>query len=118
MRFVYPHQMDAASHFIADLPTGTYVYFYSDRWSFDYETRRFLAPKASGIDRSVDFGTPSIAGAPVDYSIDVPGPVAFVFLGSYVDDTDVVAERYPGGTITEADRGGEVEFRAYVLTNR
>ena len=55
MRFVYPYQVDAASQYIDGLPPGTYVYFFSDRWSFDYETRRFLAPDATGEDRSREF---------------------------------------------------------------
>jgi 4-amino-4-deoxy-L-arabinose transferase-like glycosyltransferase len=118
MRFVYPRQMDAASHFIGGLPPGTYVYFYSERWSFDYETRRFIAPDAKGIDRSYEFGAPSVANGAVDYSIEVPGPVAFVFLGSYLDDIGAVAERYPGGATVEGDRDGEVDFRAYVLPQR
>lgn len=116
MGFVYPHEMDAASHFVRGLPAGTYVYFYSERWSFDYETRRFIAPDARGIDRSIEFGAPSIGGAPVDYSIGVPGPVAFVFLGAYLDDIGAVAERHAGGSMVEGDRDGKAEFRAYVVT--
>lgn len=115
MDFVYPREMDAASHFIGGLSAGTYVYFYSERWSFQYETRRFIAPDARGTDRSVEFGPQAAGSGPLDYSIDVPGPVAFVFLGAYLDDADALAERYPGSTIIEGDRDGKVEFRAYVV---
>src|SRR3972149_8483389 len=52
MKYVYPYQMDAASHYLSGLPDGTFVYFLSGNWSFDYETRRFIAPKAAGVDRS------------------------------------------------------------------
>lgn len=114
MRFVYPYQMDAASHFIAALPAATYVYFYSERWSFNYETRRFIAPNARGEDRSQEFGTLPTGAAP-DVSIDVSGTVAFVFLGPYVDLASAVVARYPGGTETDVRRGSEVEFRAYVV---
>ena len=115
MRFVYPYQLDAASRFIAGLPPGTYIYFFSDRWRFDYETRRFLAPQATGEDRSKKFGATSPDDA---YRIDTTGDVAFVFLGTYVDDVDKVREQHPGGTETEARRGDDVLFRAYVLTGR
>ena len=57
VRFVYPYQMDAASHYIAGLPAGTYVYFLSANWCFDYETRRFIAPDAQGVDRSASFAS-------------------------------------------------------------
>ena len=49
MRYVYPRQLDAASHYMDDLPRDTVVYFYSSRWSFNYETRRFLAPMTFGV---------------------------------------------------------------------
>jgi len=113
MKFVYPYQMDAASRFIAGLPPGTYVLFYSDRWSFDYETRRFLAPNATGEDRSVEFSP--LPGAP-DFSLGGHSKVAFVLLGTYLNDADRVRELYPGGTESEGRRGGDVEFRAYVLS--
>jgi hypothetical protein len=52
----------------------------------------------------------------VDYSIGVSGPVAFVFLGAYLDDIGAVAERHAGGSMVEGDRDGKAEFRAYVVT--
>ncbi len=116
MRLVYPYEIDAASRYIDGLPKDTYVYFYSDRWSFDYETRRFLAPGYTGEDRSKEFGTrlPIVGGAgdPVpDRSTDV----VYVFLGSYLSDADGVMLRFSGGTSAEGRRGGEVTFRAYFL---
>lgn len=113
MKFVYPYQVDAASRFIAGLPRGTYVYFYSERWSFDYETRRFLAPDAIGEDRSREFNPQP--GEP-DFSLAGRSKVAFVFLGTYLDDADRVRELYPGGTEFAGQRGSDVEFRAYVVT--
>lgn len=116
MRFVYPYQVDAASRYIDDLPKDTYVYFYSDRWSFDYETRRFLAPDYAGEDRSTEFrGTVAGAGEP-----DAPVPdrsknVAYVFLGTYIDRVKDVIGKYPGGGVSDAWRGDDIEFKAYFL---
>jgi 4-amino-4-deoxy-L-arabinose transferase-like glycosyltransferase len=111
---VYPFEDDAASKYIATLPPGTLVYFYSYRWSFDYETRRFLAPHAAGIDRSREFGgIPE--GEEVPLGADRARASAFVFLEPYMDLLDEVVRRYPGGTITEGRRGGALTFRAYYL---
>lgn len=37
------------------------TYFYSGRWSYDYEPRRFLFPDSLGIDRSKEFGEFTLA---------------------------------------------------------
>jgi 4-amino-4-deoxy-L-arabinose transferase-like glycosyltransferase len=120
MRFIYPYQMDAASHFIAGLPPGTTVYFFSSHWSFDYETRRFIAPRAAGVDRSREFRLASreITEDPIDLAADLSGDVAFVFLDSYLDQLDEVVGRYPGGAITETTKGEETLYRAYVLPQK
>ncbi|MBF6600373.1 MAG: glycosyltransferase family 39 protein [Dehalococcoidia bacterium] len=114
MRLVYPYEDDAASRYIASLPAGAMVYFYSDRWSFDYETRRFLAPRATGIDRSREFGGVA-KGEALDFSRDPQRPVAFVFLDAYLGDADTVTAQYPGGKLTEGRRGGELTFRGYLI---
>ena len=116
MRLVYPFEIDAASRYIDGLPKDTYVYFYSDRWSFNYETRRFLAPGYAGEDRSKEFGALSAAvGAPPDPAPDRGRDVAYVFLDSYLSDADGVMERLGGGTSVEGRRGDDVTFRAYFL---
>jgi len=117
MRITYPYQEDAASHYIAGLPPDTFVYFYSDWWSFYYETRRFIAPDAVGIDRSHEFGNVP-AGQPLELGADRTRDVAYVFLGTYIDDADEAQSLYPGGTATEGHRGAEVTFRAYFLPAR
>ncbi len=117
MRYTYPYQDDVASHYIAGLPKGTMVYFYSDRWSFGYETRRFIAPDATGVDRSRQFGgVPK--SQPLNFDARRGRNVAFVFLGDYLGDAATVAARYPGGTLTVGRRGAEVTFRAYFLPAR
>jgi 4-amino-4-deoxy-L-arabinose transferase-like glycosyltransferase len=112
VRFIYPYQLDAASTYIDGLPPGTEVYFYSDRWSFDYETRLFLAPSARGIDRSIEFGR---SADRQDFSADRSTDVAFVFLGTYLADFDTAVLAHPGGVETSAEREGELLYRAYFL---
>jgi 4-amino-4-deoxy-L-arabinose transferase-like glycosyltransferase len=113
-RFVYPYQLDAASHYMDGLPKGTFVYFYSDRWPFDYETRRFEAPNVTGADRSYDY-RPAPIQDPLDFDADRTRDVAFVLLGPYVDDLKRITDRYPGGLVEEQLRDGEILFRAYFL---
>ncbi len=113
-RYVYPYQLDAASRYMAGLPPGTFVYFYSDRWPFDYETRRFEAPDVAGVDRSYDY-RPQSPEAPLDLTADRARDVAFVLMGPYVDELKRVTDRYNGGVVEEQQRDGEVLFRAYYL---
>jgi 4-amino-4-deoxy-L-arabinose transferase-like glycosyltransferase len=118
MRFVFPYHIDRASHYMNDLPDGTYVYFYSRRWSINYETRQFIAPDSVGEDRSLEFRDRRRFpddDAPADVTIDVAGPVAFVFLPPYLELADEAEERYPGGGRHEYMRGDELVFVAYHL---
>ena len=117
MAFVYPYEEDAASHYIAGLPHGTLVYFYSDRWSVNYETRRFIAPDASGVDRSREFRNFPFEddGSPLNFDADRNEDVAFVFLGDYLGDIHEASSRYPGGVASEGKRGSETTYRAYFL---
>jgi len=114
VRFTFPYQLDAASRHMATLPDGTIVYLYSDRWSFAYETRLFLAPRALGLDRSFEFrgGDPQ---AELDFSADRTKDSVFMLLGGYVTVADLVEEEHPGGVLTEQVRDGEVLFRAYAV---
>lgn len=115
MRYVFPFQLDAASRYMATLPDDTLVYFYSDRWMFDYETRVYLAPGLDGIDRSVEFrrGQGQLGG--VDLSATLDRPVAFVFMEPDLDKLDQVVRLYSGGEVHEEQRGDDVLFRAYYL---
>ncbi len=116
LKYTYPYQLDAASRYIARLPRGTFVYFYSRNWRFTYETRRFIAPDAIGVDRSFEFrGASSVTPSSLDLAITRDGPVAFVFLAPYIGNLHDVSTLYPGGSITEATKGGETMFAAYYL---
>ncbi len=83
----------------------------SGRWSFNYETRQFLAPGYQGEDRSQEFGPLGL-----DLTTDGSRDVLYLFLPPYQDLIDQVAQQYPGGTTTESrDDDGQVLFRAYRL---
>ena len=117
MRIVYPYQLDAAARWMRTLPEGTHVYFYSDRWSIDYETVQFLAPGVDGEDRSREFRPLETVpdGGALRTDIDRGGPVAFVMLGDYLPDFDRIVLEHPGGTVVESRRGEDVLFLAYVV---
>ena len=98
---------DAAKYMDTLDPDEYYVYFYSDIWSIDYATRLYLAPDVRGANRSHRFG---------EYSHDVVpsrGTPLFIFLGDYLDDLEIVKERYPGREVTPNDFELRPTFRAY-----
>ena len=68
------------------------IYFYSGRWSYDYETVRFLYPDSPGINRSQEFGT-------FDLTKLDDGPVTYVLIGHYAQEIDRLEQLYPGGEI-------------------
>ena len=85
------------------------IYFYSPRWSYDYETRRFLYPDTLGMDRSKEFGSFSLE------RLD-PGPVTYVFLPPYDRELDSVMGLHPDGTaLSEKDAKGGTRFAVYHL---
>ncbi len=90
-RFIFAVEMTAASRYMATLPPETRVYFYSERWSFDYETRQFLAPETDGENRSSAFGDFSMTLGPGDHD------VTFILLGHYRDELETLWIRYPTG---------------------
>ena len=85
------------------------VYFYSNRWSYNYETRLFLYPDTPGIDRSREFG---------DFSIERidEGPVTYILLPPYDQEIETLRQLYPGGeTIEEYRPDGSRLFSVYHL---
>lgn len=107
--YVFTNEMTDAARFMATLPTDSYVYFYSDRWSVKYETRQFLAPNIRAEDRSAEFGH---LGFDVDPT---KGKPVFVFLGKYRPMYDAARERYPQGTLLLGSAAGRPTFVAYVV---
>ena len=95
-----------AAHRFGD--PGT-IYFYSARWSYGYETRRFLFPDSPGIDRSREHGT-------FDLDRLDRGPVTYVMIGGYAEEIDRLREMYPGGeAVEDRDDEGVVRFVVYHL---
>lgn len=108
-RSTFGEEFVAASEYMRGLPGEPFVYFYSGRWAFNYETRQFLASDVPGEDRSEEFGTFSLEP-------NRQGAVAYVFLNPYLEQADEVARLYSGGALTESvGNDGAVLFRAYYL---
>ena len=68
------------------------IYFYSGRWSYNYETIQFLYPHTHGIDRSREFGAFDLA------RLD-DGPVTYVLIGAYAQEIEGIMQLYPGGEV-------------------
>jgi 4-amino-4-deoxy-L-arabinose transferase-like glycosyltransferase len=108
-KWVYAEQLAEASKYIDSLPEHPYVYFYSQRWSINYETRQYLAPNAKGEDRSKEFGAFSLGA---DRSRDL----LYVFIPPYTENLEIVQALYPGGeTHIAHNKDGELLFAAYRL---
>ena len=91
MSWTYCEEFTQAVHYIQSLPPDSHVYFLSERWSFNYEPRQFLAPDARGEDRSREYGR-------FDLGFDPRGgrPV-FVCVGDYAKEALTLRDRYPNG---------------------
>ena len=112
MRYVFPYQIDAAARFVATLPPGSAVFWYSDRWPAGYETRRWFAPDADVSERSPEFGAPLESdGTPV-IRADSDRESVFILLGAYLGLAEAIQRRHPGGVVVEQTRDGEILFRA------
>lgn len=110
--WVYARQISAASTYAQSLPDRPYVYFYSERWSFNYETRQYLAPGLAGEDRSREFGQHQ--GFDIDRSRDA----LILLLPPYVNDAEQIRQRYPSGLEFVMRDGGETLFIAYLVPRR
>lgn len=110
-RWVFVYDLVGASEYLNSLKSDRpYVYFYSARWSYNYETRRFLARDIPGEDRSREFGRFSLERGPQRPN------VVYLFMPPYLEQVGQVRQMYPGGTYTERrDEKGRVLFAAYYL---
>jgi hypothetical protein len=97
--------------YMADQPEETYFYLYSDQWPFRLETRQYLAPDAEGEDRSTEF---SGVGGSIE-GLDRSRPASLVLLPQYAPLLDAIERRYPGGTVREFRRHGDLMFFAYEI---
>jgi hypothetical protein len=112
-RWVMGPEIVATAHYLDTLPAGAYVYFFSMRWPFTYETIRYFAPDAHGETRGAPYGPNSIEIDPAN------GTAVFVLLDQYQARLPEIQERYPGGEmivgprLTNPDTGPT--FIAYAL---
>ena len=108
-RWIFAEEFYDASMHIQELPDDTFVYFMSERWSFDYQPRRFLAPDAQGTDRSDEFGR---------FGLDVDrdrGRPVFILVGQYRPVLDALQQEYPDGEVVAGSIDGRSTFVAYTL---
>jgi hypothetical protein len=105
--WIFAMEMADAATFMDTLPPGSRVYFYSDRWSVNYETRQYLAPDVTTEDRSVEFGQ---FGFEIDPAL---GDPVFVLLGPYKDLLPELQARYPLGETITGQADGVATFVAY-----
>ena len=89
--------------------SGSYFYYLSDRWSFKYEPRLFVAGNARGEDRSREFGKFQL-----DVDVTKGSPV-FVLLGQYKGLLAELQRAYPGGQVTTGGSAQDPTFVAYRL---
>jgi 4-amino-4-deoxy-L-arabinose transferase-like glycosyltransferase len=106
-RWVYSQEVTAASEYIQSLPNNPYVYFYSERWSFDYETRKYLAPRVQGENRSKQHGQQQ------GYEIDRSRDSVLLLLPPYIADQDLLRTMYPEGTESVGREGERALYLAY-----
>jgi 4-amino-4-deoxy-L-arabinose transferase-like glycosyltransferase len=107
--WVFAREMTDASDFMRCLQSDQHVYFLSDRWSVNYETRQFLAPRVSAEDRSAEFGR-------YDLSLDAARRASvFLLLGRYTPLLGELQERYPGGEALLGRTEAEPTFVAYFV---
>ncbi len=90
--YVYVDDLAAAVRHVNET-NPDYVYFFASRWTYNYETRLYLAPDVPGEDRSQRFGGRR-AG---DLSADRTKDVLFVLMGEYVEQLPNLMQLYPEG---------------------
>ncbi|HEX8465192.1 MAG TPA: glycosyltransferase family 39 protein [Abditibacterium sp.] len=95
--WVFCDELTRAVDYMKTVSYGRPIYFYSDRWSVSYDTRKFLAPDLNALDRSEEFGAPIGGLTPLAGDL---SPV-WVFVGQYKGQLSDVSRRYPGGKVVE-----------------
>ncbi len=110
-KYILGYQLVKAAEFIKTI-SDPYVYFYSARWSYHYETLRFLLHDIPGEDRSREFGSYSLHRNMNNTNKNV----LYIFLPEYIDRLSQVINIYPGGQIKAyKDIDGTILFTSYLL---
>jgi hypothetical protein len=100
--------MAAASDYVTQQPGKPYVYFFSGRWTYMYETRRYLAPDVPGEDRSTQFGR-------FDLTVDRSENALIVLMPPYLDIMPQLRNLYPDAQVTTKMSGRDVLFTAFYI---
>ena len=82
-----------ASHWMNRLPPDTHIYFFSERWSAQYQTRQFLAPRVWIDDFSKEHGTYTLDNDDRDRES------VWMLLDKYQSSLDEIRALHPGGEI-------------------
>jgi 4-amino-4-deoxy-L-arabinose transferase-like glycosyltransferase len=108
-RWAYLYDLTHASAYLRSQEPAPYVYFYSPRWSWHYEARRFQAPGLAGEDRSQEFGLFSLERR-LEHQ-----HVVYLIMSPYERYLEELQRRYPGGDYRELREEGRLVFAAYCL---
>jgi hypothetical protein len=109
----YCEEFTDAVKYMKTLPPDSYVYFASERWTINYETKQYLAPEVRGEDRSTQFGSTAFNEVGFHYQPDRGRPI-FVFVGEYKARIEEVQRLYPGGDIISGPSPERESYVAYV----
>lgn len=88
VKWSYNEELLRVNNYLESSDKDTYVYFYSDRWSFSYEPIQFLLPGLRGEDRAKEFGGD---GTMVRKH---KGKVVYVFVGEYGRSIEYIPAQY------------------------
>jgi hypothetical protein len=106
VKWVFVYEFTSAIDYVKTLDPVK-AYFYSDRWSWNYETRKFLLPSFAGEDRSRKFG---------NFSIEKRDEHAvYILLPDYTNIMENITQAYPNGTSFEGYDKDKLLFSAYVI---
>ncbi len=106
----YAYPLVKVADYLNTFHQPLYVYFYSDRWPYHYETLRFLLSDVPGEDRSAQFGNFSLINTSKSKN------VVYIFLPEYISQLTELSQLYPNGkTHIAKDTDGTLLFGAYFL---
>jgi 4-amino-4-deoxy-L-arabinose transferase-like glycosyltransferase len=99
MPWVFCQELTDSLHYIKSLPAQTPIFFYSERWSINYDTRKFLAPDLNALDLSKEFSGQGETISPLSYEINPGKKNVWVFLKPYEKELEIVKTLYPNGKV-------------------
>ncbi len=95
--WVFCDELTRAVEYMKTVPKARPIYFYSERWSVTYDTRKFLAPDLDALDRSTEFGPQTAGFAPLSKR---EKPI-WVLVGAYKMQLPTLQRDFPGGRAIE-----------------